>query len=205
MACLFYDWKRINRHNRTVPANPVWQELFPLKKVHVGAHTYGGLHVVPYNNTDGELYIGSYCSIAREVKFLLGGNHDYKRISTYPFKQIVEWEGSSFSKGDIRIEDDVWIGENTLVLSGVTIGQGAIVAAGSVVTHDIEPYEIVGGNPIHHIKYRFSKEIVDNLIRIDYNKITEDTILRFSNLFKEQLTKKTVEEIMLKLPLKAIK
>ena len=71
------------------------------------------------------------------------------------------------AKGDIVVGDDVWIGENAIVCSGVTIGQGAIVAAGAIVTKDIEPYAIVGGNPAKVIKYRFNENIRKKLIQIN--------------------------------------
>lgn len=193
MACIFYDWKKINRHNRTVPANPVWQELFPINKVKVGKHTYGDLHVVPYNKNDGHLIIGSYCSIARNVKFLLGGNHVYSKFSTYPFQTIIGWSCSSFSKGDIVIGDDVWIGENSLILSGVKIGQGAIIAANSLVSKDVKPYEIVGGTPIRHIKFRFSDSIIAKLLSINFNDIDEKFLASHETLFNIDLDERNID------------
>ncbi|MBP3710262.1 MAG: CatB-related O-acetyltransferase [Treponema sp.] len=89
-------------------------------------------------------------------------------MSTYPFKaKIFGVEREALSKGDIVIEDDVWVGENALILSGVTIRQGAIVAAGAVVTKDVEPYSIVAGIPAKIIKYRFSEELRKELLNID--------------------------------------
>ena len=70
---------------------------------------------------------------------------------------------SGYSKGDIIIKNDVWIGVNCTILDGITIGNGAVVAAGSIVTKDVPPYAIVGGNPAKIIKYRFSKEIIDEI------------------------------------------
>lgn len=200
MVCVSYDWKKNNRHNRTVPANPVWQELFPIDKVKVGKHTYGDLHVVPYNKNDGHLIIGNYCSIARNVKFLLGGNHEYNKFSTFPFRTIISWGGASYSKGDIVIKDDVWIGENVLVLSGVTIGQGAIIAANSLVCRDVNPYEIVGGNPIRHIKYRFSKHIVEKLTHIDFSMLDESYLSRNEPLLNIDLNDNNIDEFMSNIP-----
>jgi acetyltransferase-like isoleucine patch superfamily enzyme len=87
------------------------------------------------------------------VKFLLSGNHQYDIISTYPYELLVvksrgRGVGIAVAKGNIVIGDDVWIGANAIICSGVTIGQGAIVAAGAVVVKDVEPYSIVGGNPV---------------------------------------------------------
>lgn len=80
------------------------------------------------------------------------------------------------SKGNIIVDDDVWIGFRSTILSGVHIGQGAIVAAGSVVTKDVPPYAIVGGVPAKVLKYRFSHELIAELLKVDYGKLTEAMI-----------------------------
>ncbi|MDD2636726.1 MAG: CatB-related O-acetyltransferase [Bacteroidales bacterium] len=193
MIKVSYLWRLKNKHNKTTVANPISQVLFPLQKVTVGKNTYGGLHVIPYNETDGNLMIGSFCSIAKDVKFLLGGNHDYQRFSTYPFRLITDWEGSSFSKGDIVIGDDVWICENSLILSGNKIGQGAIIAANTVVTRDVKPYEIVGGNPMRHIKYRFSEENITKLLNINFENIDINVIDQNKDIFKMHIDDNNID------------
>lgn len=205
MACLQRKWRNMNRHNMTFIANPISQVFFPLEKVKVGNNSYGGLHVVPYNKSDGLLQVGNYCSIARDVKFLLGGNHDYKRFSTYPFKLLLKWPDSSFSKGDIIIGDDVWIGENVLFLSGVTVGQGAVIAANTVVSHDVMPYEIVGGNPMRHIKYRFSALVIENLLRIDFSLLSQDIIQEHEAMFVQHLDDDNIEDFMTCIPKYALR
>ena len=80
------------------------------------------------------------------------------------------------SKGNIIVDDDVWIGFRSTILSGVHIGQGAIVAAGSLVTKDVPPYAIVGGVPAKVIKYRFSPEMITELLKVDYNQLTEELV-----------------------------
>lgn len=196
MTKVSFLWRQNNRHNKTVVSNPQWQELFPLERVSVGKHTYGGLHVVPYNKYDGNLKIGSYCSIARNVQFLLGGNHDYLRVSTYPFKLVTPWGDSSFSKGDIVIDDDVWICENVIILSGVHVGQGAVLAANSVVSRDVEPYEIVGGNPMRHIKYRFSEQIRTQLIKLHYDDLNEFDLQKYKELMCAQIDESKLADII---------
>lgn len=79
---------RKNKHNHTYCANFVKDSLFPLDKVHVGKYTYGPLRVISYSMYDADLYIGNFCSIASEVCFLLGGEHNYHHLSTYPFKAM---------------------------------------------------------------------------------------------------------------------
>lgn len=146
------------------------------------------LNVTSFSPKDTWLKIGSYCSIAEGVRFLLAGEHQLHSISTYPFKVKVFGEAyEAGSKGDIIVRDDVWIGQSAVICSGVTIGQGAVVAAGAVVTKDVAPYAIVGGNPAKLIRYRFSEELCRQLLRIDVAALfdrfsAEDLPLVYSKL-----------------------
>ena len=136
-------WRKKNPYNETTA-----ESLFAESKVTVGKYSYGPLNVVDYGNTSN-LHIGNYVSIAHGVTFLLNSDHYVDRISTFPFRvKVLKEKSEVVSKGDIRIDDDVWIGQNATILSGVHIGQGAIVAAGGVVTRDVPPYSIVGGGTI---------------------------------------------------------
>ncbi len=117
------------------------------------------------------LRIGKFCALARGVKFIMNGaNHQMSGISTYPFFIFGNgWEsaqpapGELPCKGDTVIGNDVWIGYDALIMAGVTIGDGAIVAARSVVTADVPPYAIVGGNPAQMIRRRFDDDSVRRL------------------------------------------
>ena len=121
--------------------------------------------------------IGHFCSISDNVKFIINNDHPTDHISTYPFKtRILHDKPEAVSKGDIVVQDDVWIGLNATIMSGVEIGQGAIVAAGAVVTRNVPPYAIVGGVPAKVIKYRFEQDVVDKLMRIDYSQLDETFI-----------------------------
>lgn len=165
------EWRKRNKHNFTEAKNN-----FKLEAVQVGRGTYGNLYVVSRDYQDVKLIIGNYCSIACGVKFLLSGNHQYDIISTYPYELLILKDskaGIAITKGNIVIEDDVWIGENAIICSGVKIGQGAIVAAGAVVTKNVEPYAIVGGNPAKLIKYRFNSAIREKLVKINIEDIFE--------------------------------
>lgn len=157
-------WKKANSHNRTVPGR-----LFDVSKVKIGKYTYGKVNAHTFLNDDATLVIGNYCSIAGSAEFLVGGEHSTNHLFTYPMKQVGLGIGvDTKSKGSIIIEDDVWIGERALILSGVRIGKGAVVGAGSVVTKDVPPYAIVGGVPAKVIKYRFSEEIMMRLQKLNY-------------------------------------
>ena len=164
-------WRKLNRHNKTCI-----KSIFPFECVQVGNYTYGDLIVKYYRTEYEKLVIGNFCSIGPNVEFYLGGEHNYKNVSTYPLKSILfctTWE--TISKGPIIIEDDVWIGANCIVLSGVTIGQGAIIGAGSVVSTDIPPYSIYANSKI--IKYRFDLETCKKLLEFDFSRLTKNDIL----------------------------
>ena len=133
------------------------------------------------------LIIGKFCMIASGVQFIMNGaNHKMDGITAYPFNifggawQKVEPKLAELPyKGDTVIGNDVWIGTNVTVLPGIKIGDGAIIAANATVTRDVEPYSIVGGNPVKLIKMRFSQDKVQELLALkwwdwDIDKITEN-------------------------------
>ena len=169
-------WRRINGHNYTIAINE-----FTIDCVKVGLKSYGGIKVINYNNKNS-LYIGNYCSIAQNVTFILDGDHYLNHISTYPFKsKIIDGSLEGVSKGNIIVDDDVWIGYNAIIMSGVHVGQGAVVAAGSVVTKDVPSYAIVAGIPAKVIKYRFDSVIINELLNIDYYQLTDNMIKEHIN------------------------
>lgn len=165
-------WRKRNKHNNTWLTRNCNADI-----ITVGKHTYGPLDVYTWGDKSEGLIIGSYVSISNDVRFILGGNHRYDGIMSYPFK--VNFNGEkyeAYSNGKIIIEDDVWIGMSAMILSGVKVGKGAIIAAGSVVTKDVSPYTIVGGNPAKVIKYRFEEEIIEKMKNVNLNEINEDYI-----------------------------
>lgn len=148
---------------------------------------------------DGKkLSIGNFCSIGPNVTFLLAADHNLTLISTFPFKVKVLGEGmeSGPQKGNIDVEDDVWIGLNATICAGVHIGQGAVIAAGAVVTDNVPPYAIVGGVPAKIIKYRFTKELIQELLQIDYSKVSKEDIEKNLNLFYQPVTKESIEKLL---------
>lgn len=163
-------WRKKNKHNFTVLG-----KNFSTSRVRVGKATYGVLNVTTYGNEKECLEIGSYCSIADNVNFLLSGEHSYNTISTYPFKTKILKQGEeALCKGKIVIGDDVWIGYGATILSGVNIGQGVIIGAGTVVAKDIPPYAIYVNGRI--LKYRFSEKVIEKLLKIEYGKIDKKYI-----------------------------
>lgn len=165
------EWRAKNKHNDTVLKS--WIDY---NRVVIGQGTYGDISILS-DDKDSKLIIGNYCSIAENVKFLLGVEHRLNCISTFPFKsKMLNKTMEGISKGNIVIEDDVWIGYGAMIMSGVHIGQGAVIAAGSVVTKDVLPYAIVGGSPAKIIRFRFESEVIEELLNVDYSKITKEMV-----------------------------
>lgn len=181
-SSMAYAWRKKNRHNRTFASN-----FFSIDKVTVGNNSYGMLDVRTFSDTSGEkLQIGNYVSIADSVVFILGGEHQTKTFTTFPIRAYftrVNNNLDSQSKGAITIEDEVWIGSGAIILSGVNIGKGAIVGAGAVITKDIPPYAVVVGNPARIVKYRFSKEVINQIENVKLSDIPTDTICNNFDLF----------------------
>ena len=169
------------------------QHKIKSKHIKVGDYTYysGYYHGGDFNDcvlyldeiddsieeTD-ELIIGKFCCIASGVKFIMGGNqgHDYSNITAYPleilrsdFAGYVEESPKAYQrKGDTVIGNDVWIGFESVIMPGVHIADGAVIASRSVVTKNVGPYEIWGGNPAKLIKKRFSQEKIDELLKMKW-------------------------------------
>lgn len=132
-----------------------------------------------------KLIIGKFCSIACGTKFLFNcANHTLKSLSTYTFPLFYEeWELEKSNittawdnKGDIVIGNDVWIGYEAVIMAGVNIGDGAIIAARAVVTKDVPPYTIVGGTPAKEIRKRFDTEVIQQLLNFKWWDWSTDKI-----------------------------
>jgi acetyltransferase-like isoleucine patch superfamily enzyme len=147
-----------------------------------GKGTYS-TNIIIYDWNEGStLSIGSYCSIADGVQIFLGGEHNIKWVTTYPFSEF--WKegalvsGHPKTKGDVNIGSDVWIGKEAVILSGVTIGDGAVIGARALVSKDVAPYTIAAGNPAHEINKRFDKQTIEKLLRIRWWEWETDRIKR---------------------------
>jgi acetyltransferase-like isoleucine patch superfamily enzyme len=174
-------WRQRNSHNQTVIRN-----LFDFDKVKVGQATYGPLNIHEWGHPDEQLNIGHYVSISEGVTFLLGGNHPHQVITTFPVKvKFLGHPKEAQTKGAINVGDDVWLGHNAMIMSGVSISQGAVVAAGSVVTRDVPAYAIVAGNPARIIKYRFPDSTIQELLKINYALISPECLAEIGlNLYQ---------------------
>ena len=146
-------------------------------------------HVTHHYDFIGDrLIIGKFCAIAKGVEFIMNGaNHRMCSVTTYPFNIMGHgWEKASPKeedmpyKGDTVVGNDVWIGQNVTVLPGVHIGDGAIIGANSVVSKDVQPYCVVGGNPIKIIRYRFDRETIEYLLDLKWWDWSAEKI--FNNL-----------------------
>ncbi len=139
----------------------------------IGIFTYGEANVALWDNQT-RLDIGKFCSLANSF-FYLGGNHRVDWISTYPFSAFKDqWVGADAiighpaSKGNIVIGNDVWIGDKASILSGVTMGNGAVASAGAMVTKNVPAYHIASGNPANHMRPRFPEAQIELLEEIKW-------------------------------------
>jgi acetyltransferase-like isoleucine patch superfamily enzyme len=138
----------------------------------IGDYTYG-TPIILWWGENARLIIGKFCSIAGGVSIYLGGNHRTDWVTTYPFLAWPDtWTeasgilGHPATRGNVVIGNDVWLGNECVILSGVTIGDGAVVATHAIVTKDVPPYTIVAGNPARVIRKRFKDEHVEALLKI---------------------------------------
>jgi acetyltransferase-like isoleucine patch superfamily enzyme len=143
-----------------------WTEQFS-----VGRGTYGNPRVLHWGEP-ATLKVGSFCSIADGCKIFLGGNHRVDWITTYPFSVLRDSAkdilGHPATKGDVIIGHDVWIGADATIFSGISIGNGAVIGACSVVTRNVPAYGIVAGNPAKLIRLRFTEDEIACLEKLGW-------------------------------------
>ena len=154
--------------------------LPPLPGVEIGRHTYGltkESFFVPHKNVP--VRIGSFCSIGPGVLFICAAEHRIDTATTYPIQFVdgkIRNAPGTAGKGPITVGHDVWIGARCIVLGGVTIGNGAVIGAGSIVTRDIAPYAVAVGNPARVMRYRFVPEIIERLQALQWWNWSDDLI-----------------------------
>jgi len=160
---------------------------------------FGNVSIGKYTSINGpstricadvtEVRIGAFCSIASNV-VIQEFYHNYNMVTTYNINSNIirePVESEKISKGPIIIDDDVWIGSNSVILSGVKIGRGSIIGAGSIVTKDVEPYSIVGGNPAKFLRKRFDQQAIDKLEKSEWWLWDKEKIIRNKKFFKHEV------------------
>lgn len=172
----------------------------------IGVNSYINSMDIQMTNEDEvvNIQIGNFCSIAYNVLALVNRNHDYKAITTSASPLFYFNNKKIKQKGEIIIGNDVWIGNNAILLSGIKIGNGAVIGAGTVVTKNVPPYAIVVGNPMRVINYRFDEDNMQKLQNIqwwhwpiDYIEKNRDwfnkSVNEFTNMFYQN--KKNYQDI----------
>ncbi|MHB2206740.1 CatB-related O-acetyltransferase [Methylobacterium sp. CM6257] len=175
------------------PHNETRIHLAKLARIYgfsIGAYSYGRPKV-RFPESGRRLTIGRYCSIADKVEILLGGDHRLDWVSTYPFAAMRGLfpearapEDYHASRGDVVIGHDVWLGSGCMILSGVTVGHGAVVAARAVVTRDVPAYAVVAGNPARVVRYRFDAATADALVDAAWWDLPHEAVMRLVPLLQ---------------------
>lgn len=193
--------KTIKQLLKIKPASPYLIET--KKYVKVGKMSYHNGNFIIQGTQD--VKIGSYCAFGEGIR-IITENHDYNypvlQYTFYKYYFGKDHPGSNKfppnkerTKGGVEIGNDVWIGHNTTILSGVKIGDGAIVGVGSIVTKDVEPYSIVGGIPAQKIKMRYNKDVVKFLQKIQWWNWSDSRIKENKNFFHLNHNQSTLEEL----------
>ena len=174
--------RRVRRLARRLLRGTRRREL-PSAALTMGRHSYNRPTVHLYPDDDAAVHVGNFTSIGDDVEIMPGGNHRADWVTTFPLSVRLAGDahnppGLPASKGDVVIGSDVWIGRGARILSGVTIGDGAVVGAYSVVTRDVRPYAVVTGVPAIERRRRFDDSIVDALLRIRWWEWPDEQILQ---------------------------
>lgn len=170
----WFSRRKRHKEKQAIKKTPAFERGAAIFRLHYPNYEYGvGSYGLPEVRDWGEgstLRIGSYCSIADKVEILLGGHHRADWITTFPFPALIpeaqHIEGYNGTHGDVVVGSDVWLCSGCKILSGVTIGHGAVVAANSVVSKDVAPYSIVAGNPAKFVRWRFADEKREFLLQV---------------------------------------
>lgn len=168
---VFYTFHSL-AHGQTLPT----QNFPEYKNYEIGEWTIGKPAIRDWQRC--KLHIGRFCTISEKVIIIIGGEHGTNLITTYPFYAL--WRDyqfwSSETKGDIIIDNDVWIGYGTHILSGVHIGNGSVILPMSLVTKDIPPYTVAGGIPAKPLRQRIPSHLIDKMIKIAWWDWPEEKI-----------------------------
>lgn len=157
--------------------------LFGDVEVGRGTKLNGGIEVV------GEVSFGNYCALAPDIRFQQK-NHEISKPAMQGrfYGRVLDSDLEYMPEDPITVGSDVWMGARAMVLPGVTIGDGAVVGAGSIVTDDVDPYAVVAGVPASHIRWRFPEAIRDALLNLAWWELSEETLRRHRDFFEQELT-----------------
>jgi len=144
----------------------------------IGRGSFGTPRIEKWKINCGTLEIGNFCSIARNVTIFLGGDHHTEWVTTSVVSDYLGIRGypQVRTDGNVIIGNDVWIGTEAFILSGLKIGDGAVIGARAVVAKDVPPYSVVVGNPARVVKKRFSEDIINKLLKIEWWKWDDEKI-----------------------------
>lgn len=204
------DWRKIyplkSRDESVVYIKPTL--IASTRNIEVGKYSYyDGQNFASrvthhYDFLGDKLIIGKFCQIGHNVEFIMNGaNHQMNSVSTYPFYIFKGWEQNPPKindlpfKGDTIVGNDVWIGQNAVILPGVHIGDGCIIGANSVVGSDIPPYSVVVGNPAKVIRKRFDDEMIELLEKLEWWNKSEKQIQKLIPILSNGDIKYVKEEI----------
>ena len=195
ISLLTIDFRRLSNNQRSL----YMKKNANFAEYSIGDFSYGQPTVLKFTS-EGTLKIGKFCSFSDNVIILLdaAGAHRPDWITTYPFirvfKDFQQLPFPKVEKSNVTIGNDVWVGYNSTIMSGVNIGDGAVIGASSVVTKDVPPYSIFAGNPAKLIRMRFSPKIIEGLLKIqwwnwDLKRIKDNAPLLLSNNIEEFINK----------------
>jgi acetyltransferase-like isoleucine patch superfamily enzyme len=162
----------------------------------IGDYSYGAPIIRQWGGCS-RLVVGRYCSIGDGVEFVLGGNHRVERVTTYPMSMLygrLAAADHTWSRGDIIVGSDVWIGLGAVVLSGLKIGHGAVVGAHTLVTRDVDPYCVVVGNPAKPLRQRFSGAIIAQMLDLRWWDLDKDQLRALLPLMQSDQIETFIQE-----------
>jgi acetyltransferase-like isoleucine patch superfamily enzyme/acyl carrier protein len=162
----------------------------------IGEYSGGAEPSISMWGEGSRLKVGKYCMFAEGIRIVLGGNHRTDHVTGFPLGKVMDRAGpldESYSRGNVTLGSDVWVGKDAMILSGVNVGDGAVVGAGSVVLENVPPYVIVQGNPARPIGKRFPDPIIRRLLKARWWDLDHDQIMELRPLLQSEAVEAVIE------------